>query len=349
MPQGTNAQGMFRASHWTAGGTFYSGRIEVGLRSPDLRRHAGKVQLLITSPPFPLNHKKSYGNLTGAGYLRWLEELAPAFSEMLTADGSIVIELGNAWEPNRPVQSLLPMEALLAFVKSPKAGLRLCQQFVCYNPSRLPTPAQWVTVERIRAVDSFTHVWWMSKSDFPKANNRQVLRPYSDDMKALLRRRTYNSGRRPSEHVIRQYSFLTDNGGSIAHNLFELDPLDRQRPVRLPNAFSFGNSGASKDFFSRACRERGVTPHPARMPTGLAAFFIEFLTEPGDMVFDPFAGSNTTGYVAERLGRHWISVDAQEKYSQMSQIRFEDPALIGSRESADGARTRDQFIVWNPK
>jgi site-specific DNA-methyltransferase (cytosine-N4-specific) len=333
MPEGKSAQRTLCGSHRTACGTFYVGKIEESLDSPELRQHAGKVQLILTSPPFPLNHKKSYGNLTGAEYLRWLEDLAPAFSEMLTGDGSIVIELGNAWERHRPVQSLLPTEALLAFVKSPKAGLRLIQQFVCYNPSRLPTPAQWVTVERIRAVDSFTHVWWMSKSDFPKADNRRVLRPYSDDMKALLQRRTYNSGRRPSEHVIRQYSFLADNGGSIAHNLFELESLDVERPVRLPNAFSFGSSGTSKDFFSRACRERGVTPHPARMPMGLAAFFIEFLSEPGDMVLDPFAGSNTTGYVAARLGRRWISVDAEEKYVQMSQIRFEDPALSESERS----------------
>src|SRR5690606_29409967 len=115
----------------------------------------GKVQLILTSPPFPLNNKKSYGNLSGDEYLTWFTSLAPLFASLLTEDGSIVVELGNAWVPGRPVQSLLHLESLLAFVKHEEAGLRLCQQFICYNPARLPSPAQWVTIKRERVTDSF--------------------------------------------------------------------------------------------------------------------------------------------------------------------------------------------------
>jgi site-specific DNA-methyltransferase (cytosine-N4-specific) len=125
----------------------------------------GKVQLILTSPPFPLNNKKQYGNLVGQEYLDWLAGLAPLFSELLTENGSIVMELGNAWEKGRPVQSLLHLKSLMSFVENPVANLRLCQEFICYNPARLPSPAQWVTINRIRTIDSFTHVWWMSNSD----------------------------------------------------------------------------------------------------------------------------------------------------------------------------------------
>ena len=209
-------------------------------------------------------------------------------------DGSIVIELGNAWESSRPIQSLLPLESLISFVKDPVANLRLCQQFVCYNPTRLPSPAQWVTVNRIRTTDSYTHVWWMAKSDNPKADSRKVLRPYSKSMKRLLKLQKYNAGIRPSEHHIGKTSFLTDNGGSIAHNLFEVEPLSDDREPRLPNAFSFPNT-QSNDYYLQECRKLGIKPHPARMPEGLVSFFIQFLTDPGDLVFDPFGGSNTTG------------------------------------------------------
>ncbi len=132
-------------------------------------------------------------------------------------------------------------------------------------------------------------------------------------MKYLLSTGRYNSGKRPSEHKIGETSFLKDCGGSIAHNFFELDDIDPKREVRLPNVFSFSNS-VSTDFFSRICKERGIVPHPARMPMGLADFFIEFLTEPGDIVLDPFAGSNTTGYAAARLNRKWLAIDAKEQY-----------------------------------
>jgi len=313
----------------TKSGRYYLGRCENLLTSRPFQKLRGQVQLILTSPPFPLNEKKSYGNMTGEEYLTWFSGLAPLLAEMLTEDGSIVIELGNSWEPKRPVQSLLPLQSLLGFVSNPSADLRLIQEFVCYNPAKLPSPAQWVTINRIRAVDSYTRLWWIAKSDTPKADNTRVLRPYSKRMQQLLERQDYNSGRRPSQHDISETSFLKDCGGSIAHNLFEIDPMDPEREVRLPNAFSFSNT-ISNDYFSRACRERKITPHPARMPMGLAAFFIQYLTEPGDLVFDPFAGSNTTGYASARLDRKWIAADTQEKYVEQSRIRFEDPALRNS-------------------
>ncbi len=317
---------MAELSHSTTLGSYYVGdSVEMlrGTTGDDLR---GKVQLLLTSPPFPLNNKKDYGNLTGDRYREWFTGLAVTFAELLTDDGSLVIEMGNAWERGRPVQSLLHLQSLIGFVQNPQAGLRLCQQFVCYNPSRLPSPAAWVTVRRIRFTDSYTHVWWMSRTDYPKADNRRVLRPYSRAMKALLKRKRYNDGERPSEHVISPKRFLTDHGGSIAHNLFELESLDEHREVRLPNVLSHSNT-RSNTHFLRACRSQGIRPHPARMPEGLAAFFVELLTDPGDLVLDPFAGSNTTGAAAERLGRRWLSIDIRPEYAQQSVIRLQDPSL----------------------
>lgn len=315
-----------KSLHRTKLGAYYIGDSGKLLCSDLKAQLRGRVQLVFTSPPFPLNSKKSYGNLEGEEYKKWFTGLAVTFADLLTDDGSIVIELGNSWVPERPVQSLLHLEALIGFVNYPKADLRLCQQFICYNPSRLPSPAEWVTIRRIRATDSYTHVWWMAKTDFPKADNAKVLRPYSKSMKALLKRQSYNPGKRPSEHVVSEEGFLTDHGGSITQNLFEMEPMDEQREVRLPNAFSLSNSNSS-DFFITRCTELGITPHPARMPAGLASFFIQFLTDPGDLVLDPFGGSNTTGYIAELLGRRWVSIEAKEEYGEQSKIRFEDPAL----------------------
>jgi DNA modification methylase len=308
----------------TPSGRFYVGDSVSTLKK--LKQLEGKVQLIITSPPFPLNKKKSYGNLSGEDYLEWFTSLAPLFARLLKPDGSVVIEIGNAWEQGRPVQSLLPLKSLLGFLSNEEADFRLCQEFICYNPSRLPSPAAWVTTNRIRTVDSYTHLWWMSKTDKPKADNNRVLRPYSKSMKALLSSKTFNAGKRPSEHKISEDGFLKDCGGSIAQNFFELDTLDPKRERRLPNAFSFSNT-SSNDYFSRVCKRRNIVPHPARMPMGLAAFFIQFLTDRGDLVLDPFAGTNTTGYAAQRLGRKWLAVEAKKEYATQARIRFNDPAF----------------------
>lgn len=318
-----------RPAYRSTGGAYYVGDSRALLQSEAFEQLRDSVQLILTSPPYPLNKKKSYGNRTGDEYLYWFESLAKIFAGLLAPDGSIVVEIGNSWEPGRPVQSLLALDALLAFTRADGAGLRLIQQFVCYNPSRLPTPASWVTVNRIRTVDSYTHVWWLAKTDYPKADNSRVLRPYSSAMRSLLKAGKYNAGRRPSEHNISKNGFLQDRGGAIAHNLFELEAIDPDRSVRLPNVFSYSNS-ASNDFFHKTCKEKGIALHPARMPLGLAAFFIDFLTDKGDIVLDPFAGSNTTGYAAALAGRRWIAIDAHRTYVTQSKIRFQDPAFASS-------------------
>lgn len=288
-----------------------------------------KVQLILTSPPFPLNKKKKYGNLQGEEYKKWLANLSVVFSKMLTADGSLVIEMGNSWEPGRPVQSLLHLEALMGLVNNPKSNFRLIQQFVCYNPSRIPSPAQWVTINRIRTTDSFTHIWWLAKSDYPKADNSKVLRPYSDSMKKLLKRKSFNHGRRPSEHKISEYGFLKNNKGSIMQNVLEIEPMDENRSVRLPelnNAFSVSNTN-SNEYFLQQCREKGITPHPARMPLEIASFFVKYLTDEQDLVLDPFAGSNTTGFISETLKRKWVSIETNLEYGHQSKLRFNNPVL----------------------
>ena len=303
----------------------------------------GQFQLILTSPPFPLNKKKKYGNMEGQEYIEWIKSLAPVFCDLLANDGSLVIEIGNAWEKDRPVQSLLPLKSLMALTEG-DSGLRFIQEFICHNPARIPSPAQWVTVNRIRAIDSFTHVWWLAKTDYPKANNERILRPYSKSMERLLGRKKYNTGQRPSEHSISKTSFLKRQEGSISHNVLEMESEGKE--LRLPYSMQNIANTSSNDRYLTACREKGITPHPARMPLGLAAFFIEFLTDEGDYVLDPFAGSNTTGYCAEVLGRKWVATEMEEEYLYQSSFRFlgQDRKMIKTgkafREYADTRTNR---------
>ncbi len=311
----------------TAKGLAYHGKIEAALESPQLQVLKGKVNLIMTSPPFPLVRKKRYGNETGEAYLSWLESLAVPLTDLLADDGSIVIEIGNAWEPGVPVMSTLPLEALLAFKR--KANLNLCQHVICHNPARLPSPAAWVNVKRIRLKDSFTHVWWMSKSDNPKADNRRVLVPYGKDMKRLLKTKKYNAGLRPSGHVISETGFLKDHGGAISPNVVDFDQDN------CPEAL-LKYSGTAWDSEYRAyCKAHGLEAHPARMQSPLSAFFTQFLTEDNDLVFDPFGGSNTTGAVAEDLGRRWISVEAERNYVEGSKGRFSEFTKVATESETD--------------
>ena len=215
--------------------------------------------------------------------------------------------------------STLVLRALLEFLDA--GELNLCQEFVWYNPARLPSPAQWVNVERIRVKDAFTRVWWMSPTDRPKADNRRVIREYSSSMKKLIETGKYNAGIRPSEHRIGKESFKTDNKGAIPPNVINGDAA-----ASLSNLLK-GSNTRSNDQYQIFCRERELPQHPARMPSDLVEFFVRMLTDEDDLVLDPFGGSNTTGAVAERLGRKWRSCEAVWGYAATSIGRF-DPESI---------------------
>jgi DNA modification methylase len=291
-----------RPAYRNASGAMYHAKAEEFLTSEIAKKYKGRVQLIFTSPPFPLNTKKKYGNLQQEEYVNWLANFAPYFRDLLAKNGSLVIEMGNAWEPGKPLMSTLSLRALLRFHDAGR--FLLCQQFVAYNPARLPGPAEWVNIRRIRVKDSYTHLWWMSTSPQPKASNRRILVPYSDSMKDLLNKKQYNSGTRPSQHRIGEKSFFSNNGGAIPSNVLV-----------------FANT-ASSDPYQNYCRREKVQLHPARMPSGIAEYFIKFLTTPGDLVFDPFAGSNTTGATAHLLNRRWLSIEARRDYIEGSQGRF---------------------------
>jgi DNA modification methylase len=297
-------------THW---GRMFSGKSNELLAGSGFTRFQGKVNLIFTSPPFPLNRKKKYGNETGEEYITWLCEFGPLFKSMLTEDGSIVMEMGNSWEPGSPVMSTLALRALLEF--QTRNNLHLCQEFIWQNPARLPSPVQWVNIERIRVKDSFTRLWWLSPNPKPKADNKRILQTYSASMKNLLKTKKYNSGLRPSEHDIGEESFLIDNGGAIPSNVL-----------------TYANTRAG-DPYQLYCREQELQPHPARMPGELAKFFINFLTEPGDLVLDPFGGSNTTGSVAEELERFWLSIEASKDYIKGSRGRFSGKIIADYSES----------------
>lgn len=286
----------------TENGICINEKCEVVLEKYVRQNYEGKIQLAFTSPPFPLNRAKRYGNLEGEDYKEWLCNVGNQLKSLLTPTGSIVIEIGNAWNNGEPTFSTLPMETLLEFKN--RCGLYLCQEFIYYNPARLPGPIEWVNKKRIRVKDSFTRIWWMSTTPYPYANNKEVLEEYSKQMNKLLESGKYNAGKRPSEHKISESAFSINNGGAIPSNV-----------IIAPNTDSKGS-------YLEKCKESGLPIHPARMPHQIPEFFIKMLTQPQDIVLDCFAGSNTTGYCADILDRRWISIEANKEYYQGSKYRF---------------------------
>ena len=271
---------------------------------------ANSVSLVLTSPPFPLRRRKAYGNVDADRYLDWFWPFAEEIYRVLRPDGSFVLDLAGAWNPGTPTRSLLAYELILRLCKL----FHLAQECYWFNPSKLPTPAEWVTIHRNRLKDAVNYVWWLSKTTAPDADNRRVLKPYSRSMQRLLRD-GYKAEVRPSQHEISRH-FRKDNGGAIP-----------------PNILVVPNTRSNEEYFRR-CREAGLPIHPARFPAAVPEFFIRFLTRPRQLVLDPFAGSNVTGQVAEALGRRWLSIEINAEYVEGSRFRFAEAVTAAADGSA---------------
>ena len=277
------------------GRAFHGDALDVLQHLPD-----ASVSLAFTSPPFALRRQKAYGNVAATEYVDWFWPIAEQVHRVLRDDGSFVIELGGAWNPGSGTRSLFPYELILRLGKI----FHLAQDFYWYNPSRLPGPAEWVTIRRTRVKEAVTLIWWLSKTTEPQADNRQVLIPYSKSMKRLLKD-GYQPAMRPSQHEIGPH-FQRDNGGAIPPNI-----------LTVPNSRSY-------DDYLFKCRAAGLPIHPARFPKELPDFFIRMLTQPNQTVLDPFMGSNVTGQVAEALGRRWVGIEINADYIAGSRLRFTD-------------------------
>jgi site-specific DNA-methyltransferase (cytosine-N4-specific) len=282
---------------------------------------SSSVDLVMTSPPFALTRKKEYGNEPIERYLEWFMPFCMEIKRVLKPQGSFVFDIGGAWIPGAPIRSIYHFEVAVRLAKE----FYLAQEFYWYNPARLPTPAEWVTVRRIRVKDAVNMIWWFAKNEFPKADNRKILQPYSESMKSLIKN-GYKAMKRPSGHDISS-KFAVNNGGSIPPNLIQIANTE------------------SNSHYLRRCRELGIKPHPARYPEKLVQFFIDFLTDKDDLVVDPFGGSNVTGSVCEHSNRRWIVSEMQAEYLEGSKARFEIGPLFQKKKetavaSSSGCVTR---------
>jgi len=260
----------------------------------------GSVNLIMTSPPFGLVRKKEYGNVEAGKYLDWFRPFASEFYRVIAENGSFVLDIGGSWNPGTPTRSLYHFKLLIMFCE--EYNFHLAQDYYWWNPSKLPTPAEWVNVRRVRVKDAVNCVWWLSKTPYPRATNKRVLQPYSDSMKDLLKN-GYKAKKRPSGHDISN-KFSKNNKAAIPPNL-----------LAIPNT-------ESNSYYMRYCQEHDIKPHPARFPDELPEYFIRMLTDEGDLVVDPFAGSCVTGEVCEKLHRRWMCIDNIEEYLKGGTARF---------------------------
>src|SRR6185312_3469530 len=201
------------------------------------------ISLVLTSPPYALHVKKEYGNKDKHEYVDWMLPFAREIRRVLKDDGSFVLNIGGSYNKGTPTRSIYHFKLLVALVED--LGFHLAQECFWYNPAKMPAPAEWVTVRRIRVRDSVEYVWWLSKTPWPKASNLAVLKGYSPDMLRLAKNGVKETVR-PSGHVIRGSFDTIAAGGAIPPNVVDAD---------LPESMLRLGNNAANDNYTVACKQ----------------------------------------------------------------------------------------------
>ena len=265
------------------------------------------ITLCITSPPYPLAKARGYGNPNEAQYVDWICKTLEPLVKNLVRGGSICLNVSNdIFIPGTPARSMYRERLVLAL--HDRLGLHKMDEFIWHNPSKPPGPVRWASVERVQLNVAWEPVYWLTND--PKAvrsDNRRVLQAHTEKQLALIQQGGEQRTRKfcDGAYTIQPGRFANETKGRIPRNVLTL-----------------GHACSDQRSYKQQARDQGLPAHGAPMPLSLASFLVEFLSEPGDLIADPFGGSFTTAKAAERLGRRWLSTEVMAEYVIGAANRF---------------------------
>jgi len=270
-----------------------------------------QVTLVVTSPPYPLAKPRQYGNVPVHVYVDWLCQTIEPVVRSLADGASVCINLTNdVFQNGSPARSTY-LERLTIAMED-RLGLHLMDRLVWSNPSKAPGPVRWASIDRVHLNVGYEPVLWFCNAPHKvRSNNNRVLLPHTERHLRLIqgggeqRDRSYSDG----AYQLKPGRFSNQTQGKIPRNVLQ-----------------FGHRCADQSAYKAAARGAGLPTHGAPMPLSLAKFLIEFLSEPGDLVADPFGGSFTSAKAAELLGRRWLSTECMAEYLLGGALRFHESA-----------------------
>lgn len=278
----------------TPAGFLLWGRVEDALQHVQ----AGSVQLAITSPPYP-SIQREYGTSAGEEWLDWMRRICEAVGTRMTADGSLVLNLGSTFRAGG-FEDVLPMRLVLALED---IGLKLRQTLLWRKTNALAAPVEYVAKRKTLFRPSVERLYWFAAGS-PKAYTDRLCTAYKRRPSATDRRT--RADRRPSGHTAREDAAFFAGTGRLPDDIFECGVAHPSEPWR------------------QRAKSLGIPPHPAVFPPAVADRLITALSDPGDVVLDPFMGSGTTAAAAEALGRRWIGIEKSRRYAKLAGLRLID-------------------------
>jgi len=263
------------------------------------------VNLVITSPPYAdvLYYGESVKTFTSDKYIPWITEVAKEVQRILTSDGSFIFNIGN--KTDNGCRSLYVMDTILAFVRD--AGLFLHDEYFWFK-NAMPNGSE----KRLHNEVEYIYHFVKTPNNF-KCNMDNVREQYSKSHTRMI-----NSQKRLNSNKV-----VSADGTSIQPPKRVRNPLN---PLgKIPNnIFNFPTAASD--------RHKGKTvKHPAPFHRELPEWYIKWLTDPGDVVLDPFMGSGTTAEAAIILDRKYLGFEINKTYLVLAEYKIKHASTVQSK------------------
>ena len=245
------------------------------------------IDLIVTSPPYADQRKSTYGGISPDKYVEWFLPISEQLLRVLKPSGTFVLNIKEKVVDGE--RSTYVMELILAMRKQ---GWLWTEEFIWHKKNSYP--GKWPN----RFRDAWERLLQFNKSKKFAMYQEEVMVPMGDWAKSRLKNLSDTDKRRDNSKV----------GSGFGKNISNWIDREKAYPTNVLH-------------LATECNNK---KHSAAFPEELPEWFIKLFTKEGDMVLDPFAGSGTTLFVAERMGRNAIGIEIIEEYYKMVKDQLEE-------------------------
>ena len=238
------------------------------------------IDLVVTSPPYADQRKSTYGGVSTDQYVEWFLPISEQLLRVLKPTGTFILNIKEKVVSGE--RSTYVMELILAMRKQ---GWLWTEEFLWHKKNSYP--GKWPN----RFRDAWERLLQFNKSKKFAMYQEEVMVPMGDWAKTRLRNLSETDKHRDNSKV----------GSGFGKNISNWVDRDKAYPTNVLH-------------LATECNNK---KHSAAFPEELPQWFVKLFTKEGDTVLDPFAGSGTTLFVAERMGRNAIGIELMQEYYQM--------------------------------
>lgn len=239
------------------------------------------IDLIVTSPPYADNRKKTYEGVPISKYVEWFLPISAELFRVLKPTGSFVLNIKERVQNGERGTYVLEL-----ILEMRKQGWLWTEEYMWHKKNCYP--GHWHN----RFRDAWERCLHFTKQKQFKMNQQAVMVPVGEWSKKRLANLSDTDKTRDTSKV----------GSGFGKNISNWVGRDLVYPSNVLH-------------MATECSNRG---HSASFPVALPSWFIKLFTDTDDIVYDPFMGSGSTALACQNLNRHYIGSEISQKYYKMA-------------------------------